>query len=154
MHRAAVGRDVAARARVDGRVAGRGTIASVRGSRRIATRREERPNMPEVSEYAPGTPSWVDLASPDPDASARFYGGLFGWDAPEGGPVEETGGYRMFRREGKNVAGVGPTQGEGPPAPWATDGGTREAEAGAGRGPRGGGRGGVWALARVRAGGA
>src|SRR4051794_28037731 len=120
MHRAAVGRDVAARARVDGRGAGRGTIASVRGSRRIATRREERPNMPEVSEYAPGTPSWVDLASPDPDASARFYGGLFGWDAPEGGPVEETGGYRMFRREGKNVGGAGPTAAAGPPGPWGT----------------------------------
>src|SRR3954447_8446803 len=109
MHRAAVGRDVAARARVDGRGARRGTIASVRGSRRIATRREERPNMPEVSEYAPGTPSWVDLASPDPDASARFYGGLFGWDAPEGGPVEGTGGFRSRRGEVKNGTGRGHT---------------------------------------------
>jgi uncharacterized protein len=76
--------------------------------------------MPEVSEYAPGTPSWVDLASPDPDAAASFYGGLFGWDAIETGPVEETGGYRMLQRGGRNVAGLGPTQGEGQPAMWTT----------------------------------
>jgi predicted enzyme related to lactoylglutathione lyase len=85
--------------------------------------------MPEVSEHAPGTPSWVDLASPDPDASARFYGGLFGWDAPEAGPVEETGGYRMLRREGKNVAGLGPTQAPDQPAMWTTYVSTDDAEA-------------------------
>jgi predicted enzyme related to lactoylglutathione lyase len=84
--------------------------------------------MPEVSEYAPGTPSWVDLASPDPDASARFYGGLFGWDATEPGPIEETGGYRMFERDGRNVAGLGPTQGEGQPAMWTTYVSTDDAE--------------------------
>src|SRR4051794_41303606 len=122
MHRAAVGRDVAARARVDGRVARRGTIASVRGSRRIATRREERPNMPEVSEYAPGTPSWVDLASPDPDASARFYGGLFGWDAPEGGPVEDTGGGHGGVRGRPKSTGRRPPPGAGHPARWGRRG--------------------------------
>jgi predicted enzyme related to lactoylglutathione lyase len=84
--------------------------------------------MPEVSEYAPGTPSWVDLASPDPDAAARFYGGLFGWDAVETGPVEETGGYRMLQRGGRNVAGLGPTQGEGQPAMWTTYVSTDDAE--------------------------
>ncbi len=26
-----------------------------------------------------GRPVWVDLATPDPDAAARFYAGLFGW---------------------------------------------------------------------------
>src|SRR4051812_148052 len=95
--------------------------------------------MPEVSEYAPGTPSWVDLASPDPDASARFYGGLFGWEAPESGPVEETGGYRMLQRAGKNVAGLGPTQAEGQPAVWTTYVSTADAEAGAAKGREAGG---------------
>jgi predicted enzyme related to lactoylglutathione lyase len=76
--------------------------------------------MPEVSEYAPGTPSWVDLASPDPEASARFYGGLFGWTATDPGPVEESGGYRMLQRDGRNVAGLGPTQAESQPAMWTT----------------------------------
>jgi uncharacterized protein len=85
--------------------------------------------MPEVTEYAPGTPSWVDLASPDPDASARFYGAVFGWDAAEAGPVEETGGYRMLTLGGRNVAGLGPTQGEGQPAMWTTYVSTDDAEA-------------------------
>jgi predicted enzyme related to lactoylglutathione lyase len=84
--------------------------------------------MPEVSEYAPGTPSWVDLASPDPDASARFYGGLFGWEATDPGPVEESGGYRMLQRGGRNVAGLGPTQAEGQPAMWTTYVSTDDAE--------------------------
>jgi predicted enzyme related to lactoylglutathione lyase len=96
--------------------------------------------MPEVTEYAPGTPSWVDLASPDPDASARFYGGLFGWDAAETGPVEETGGYRMLQRDGRNIAGLGPTQGEGQPAMWTTYVRTGDAEATAAKVREAGGR--------------
>src|SRR5213080_1352134 len=76
--------------------------------------------MPEFSQYPPGTPSWVDLGSPDVDASARFYGELFGWEAAEAGPAEETGGYRMFSRGGKLVAGLGPLQQEGQPPAWTT----------------------------------
>jgi uncharacterized protein len=71
-------------------------------------------------EYAHGTPSWVDLSSPDLDASARFYGDLLGWEATATeGPVEETGGYRMFTLGGKEVAGLGPTQPGRPPV-WTT----------------------------------
>ena len=51
-----------------------------------------------MPEYAPGTPSWVELSSPDTEASARFYGELMGWGATEPGP-EETGGYRMFQQD-------------------------------------------------------
>src|SRR5215210_6407752 len=85
--------------------------------------------MPEVSEHAPGTPSWVDLASPDIEASERFYGGLFGWTAAETGTVEETGGYKMLQRDGRNVAGLGPVQAEGQPAMWTTYVSTDDAEA-------------------------
>ena len=67
-------------------------------------------------EYPAGTPSWVDVTSPDIDASAAFYGGLFGWEAVANGPAEETGGYRMFRRDGADVAGIGPTPEGGAPA--------------------------------------
>ncbi|MEA2466627.1 MAG: uncharacterized protein QOJ57_753 [Thermoleophilaceae bacterium] len=71
-------------------------------------------------EYPQGTPSWVDLSSPDLDASARFYGEMFGWEAAAGeGPVEETGGYRMFSLGGAEVAGLGPAQPGQPPA-WNT----------------------------------
>ena len=49
--------------------------------------------MPERSEYAPGTPSWVDIGT-DVVAAKRFYGGLFGWGGRDAGPAEETGGTR------------------------------------------------------------
>ena len=39
--------------------------------------------MSERTSYAPGTPCWVELGSPDLDASIEFYGALFGWDVPE-----------------------------------------------------------------------
>jgi predicted enzyme related to lactoylglutathione lyase len=70
-------------------------------------------------EYPPGTPSWVDLSSPDLDASARFYGELFGWEAYSPGPAEQTGGYRIFQLDGVNVGGLGPLQ-EGNPPHWMT----------------------------------
>jgi uncharacterized protein len=72
-----------------------------------------------MPDYAPGTPSWVELSSPDPDGSAAFYRDVLGWSATEPGGAE-TGGYRMFQCDGKNVAGLmGHTQ-EGQPTAWAT----------------------------------
>jgi predicted enzyme related to lactoylglutathione lyase len=75
-----------------------------------------------MPEYAPGTPSWVELSSPDTDASAQFYGELMGWSATEPGG-EETGGYRMFQLQDKNIAGLMGHMNEGPPTQptaWAT----------------------------------
>lgn len=85
--------------------------------------------MSERSAYDPGVPTWVDLGSPDPAASARFYGQLFGWEATEPGPVEETGGYRMFTLNGKLVAGLGPLMSEGQPPAWSTYVATADADA-------------------------
>jgi uncharacterized protein len=48
--------------------------------------------MTERTSYEPGTPSWVDLSTPDVDAAGRFYGEVFGWQAEAAGPPEETGG--------------------------------------------------------------
>lgn len=73
-----------------------------------------------MPEFPPGTPSWVELGSPDPDASARFYGELFGWEATEPGPVEETGGYRLFQQDGANVGGLMGIMQEGQPPAWST----------------------------------
>src|ERR1700675_2394190 len=73
----------------------------------------ERRTMPE---YAPGTPSWVELSSPDTDTAAKFYGELMGWNAPEGAP--ETGGYRMFQQDGNRVAGLMGHMQEGQPTAW------------------------------------
>ena len=70
--------------------------------------------MAESIEYPPGTPLWVDLSSPDVQASAGFYGELFGWSSVDQGP--EAGGYHQFQLDGVNVAGLGPLQeGSGPP---------------------------------------
>src|SRR3954452_21196311 len=76
--------------------------------------------MSERHEYAEGTPSWVDLATPDVDDAARFYGELFGWSAEETGTVEETGGYRFFLSNGKKGAGVRPLMQDGQPVGWST----------------------------------
>ena len=78
-------------------------------------------------EYPPGTPSWVDLASPDLDASSGFYGALFGWSAEEAGPPEQTGGYRLFTLDGAQVAGVAPAR-EGTPPSWTTYVATADAD--------------------------
>jgi predicted enzyme related to lactoylglutathione lyase len=85
--------------------------------------------MPERDGFEPGTPSWVDLTTPDPEGAWRFYGELFGWEHTEPGPVEETGGYAMFTSGGKLVAGVGPVMQEGQPSYWATYFATDDADA-------------------------
>src|SRR4051812_26404647 len=73
----------------------------------------------ERDSYEPGTPSWVDLGTPDIDGAAAFYSSLFGWDCVSPGPDEETGGYRMFMYKDRPVAGLGPQQNPGPPY-WTT----------------------------------
>jgi uncharacterized protein len=35
--------------------------------------------MPERTEYAPGTPNWVDLGTSDKAGAKKFYGDLYGW---------------------------------------------------------------------------
>jgi uncharacterized protein len=76
--------------------------------------------MTEVSEHAPGTPSWIDLGTPDIDASASFYGSLFGWQVAEGENPEQTGGYRIASLRDKPVAGMMPLMQEGQPPAWST----------------------------------
>lgn len=68
--------------------------------------------------YQPGEPIWVDLATPDMDATLAFYGSLFGWTCERGG--EDFGGYSNFSSNGKLVAGVMPLMGEGMPAVWSS----------------------------------
>ena len=73
-----------------------------------------------MPEYAPGTPSWVELSSPDPNASAAFYRDVMGWSASEPAPSPSAGGYRMFQQDGNNVAGLMGHMQEGQPTAWAT----------------------------------
>ena len=67
--------------------------------------------------YPEGTPSWVDLATPDPEGAKIFYRNVFGWeyqDLPTG-----QGDYTMVMKDGKAVAGLS----AGPddfPTVWST----------------------------------
>ena len=74
--------------------------------------------MTERTSYLPGTPSWVDVSSPDVPASAAFYGALFGWTATDAD--EASGGYRMLMLGDKFVAGLGPLQPDSGPPTWTT----------------------------------
>lgn len=76
--------------------------------------------MSERTSYTPGTPCWVDLATPDIEAAAKFYGALFGWEIPELPNSAEMGGYRRAKKNGKDVAGVYPLMEEGQHPAWAT----------------------------------
>jgi predicted enzyme related to lactoylglutathione lyase len=62
--------------------------------------------MPERSKHDPGTPSYVDLASPDPDASKQFYGSLFGWDFEDQDTGDPNNPYTTITQGGKTVAGL------------------------------------------------
>ena len=61
--------------------------------------------MPEVTSYAQGTPSWIDLCTTDTEGALAFYSALFGWenDPQEMGP---DGYYYMQRLRGKAVCGL------------------------------------------------
>jgi len=61
--------------------------------------------MPERDSYEPGTPSWVDLSTPDPDAAKRFYGALFGWEF-EDNDIPGGGTYTMCKVDGEYVAAI------------------------------------------------
>lgn len=70
-----------------------------------------------IIHYPSGTPLWVDLVSPDIDASVAFYAGLFGWKVSRTGQV---GSYRMFSSAGKVVSGIRPLLGELLSPQWMT----------------------------------
>jgi predicted enzyme related to lactoylglutathione lyase len=69
--------------------------------------------------WGDGTPCWVDLGVADIPKACAFYAGLFGWEARQGPP--EAGGYALCRKDGRQVAGIGPNMGPpGQPPEWTT----------------------------------
>jgi predicted enzyme related to lactoylglutathione lyase len=72
-----------------------------------------------VDRYAQGTPSYVELTSPDPQAAKRFYGSLFDWEL-EGVAMGEAGVYVAASVHGDRVAGIAPQRPplSGQPAFW------------------------------------
>jgi uncharacterized protein len=75
--------------------------------------------MGERTTHPPGTFSWTDLATSDPDDAKRFYTGLFGWEF-EDQPIPGDGGvYTTLRKDGKDVAALF-KGGEGMPTFWGS----------------------------------
>jgi uncharacterized protein len=69
--------------------------------------------MGERTSHAPGTFSWVDLATPDPAGAKEFYGALFGWEAED---MPGAGGtYTILRLGGRDVAACFAQNGAQPP---------------------------------------
>jgi predicted enzyme related to lactoylglutathione lyase len=75
--------------------------------------------MPKFEKYAQGTPSYVELMTPDQEAAKAFYGPLFDWEL-EDVPMGEAGYYVAVAKEGDSIAGIsGQMPGmEGLPAFW------------------------------------
>ncbi len=80
-----------------------------------------------TTNYVPGAPVWIDIAVPDVEAAAAFYGGIFGWEFQSAGP--ESGGYGMFTIAGKTVAAVGPLTEQGASPSWTLYFHTADADA-------------------------
>jgi predicted enzyme related to lactoylglutathione lyase len=55
--------------------------------------------MAEFTSHAPGTFSWVELATNDPKAGVAFYRALFGWDVVEH-DMGPNGVYTIFTMRG------------------------------------------------------
>lgn len=64
-----------------------------------------------------GTPTWLDLTTPDPDRARTFYHALFGWEYDISGP--EFGGYTTARLGERTTVGIMGPQPDAPPMPAA-----------------------------------
>ena len=60
---------------------------------------------------------WFDLGTSDAEAGRNFYAQLLGW-AAEVVPDPQAGGYGFFKKDGKEVAGVGPLMNPAQPTAW------------------------------------
>ncbi|HEX4759526.1 MAG TPA: VOC family protein [Thermoleophilaceae bacterium] len=77
---------------------------------------------------APGALCWNELASPDLEASASFYSGLFGWELQqfEGSPEP----YLVIMNRGRSNGGIRPLDPPGIPPHWLVYFGVDDIDAG------------------------
>lgn len=70
------------------------------------------------SPFVPGMPCWADLLVDDVERAARFYEEVLGWSVPS--PSSNEAGYRVAKRNGHVVAGIGrkPVEDQGMTATW------------------------------------
>jgi uncharacterized protein len=60
--------------------------------------------MPHVQKHAPGSFSWLELATTDQAGAKAFYSALLGWEMQDF-PMGPAGVYTMFKLDGKDVGG-------------------------------------------------
>jgi uncharacterized protein len=75
--------------------------------------------MSERDAYENGVPSWTDHSSSDPEAAARFYSAIFGWETENVMPPDSGGQYFMARLRGRDVAAISSQMNPGPVV-WTT----------------------------------
>jgi predicted enzyme related to lactoylglutathione lyase len=78
--------------------------------------------MPQISQYAQGTPNWTDLQTTDQPAAKQFYASLLGWSYDDN-PMPQGGVYSMATVNGETVAAIAPLPPgapEGRPPAWNT----------------------------------
>lgn len=68
--------------------------------------------------YPHGVTCWIDLAHPDVDAAAAFYGGLLGWTFAEATPPGAASRYLIASLDGRDAAGLGGPAEQG--GQWST----------------------------------
>ena len=79
--------------------------------------------MPEITGYAQGTPSWVELSITSDTAAVEFYGAIFGWvDDPQ--PMGPNMLYHMQKLNGLEAGAIyqqgDEEKGQGVPPHWNT----------------------------------
>jgi predicted enzyme related to lactoylglutathione lyase len=75
---------------------------------------------------APGALVWNELQSPDLDASASFYGDLFGWQIAQAEGMQDR--YLMIKNDGANNGGIRDLTPPSPPS-WLTYFGVQDVDA-------------------------
>src|SRR5262245_35495890 len=79
--------------------------------------------MPTITQHAPGTFSWPELATTDQPGAKKFYSALFGWGLDDS-PMGESEVYTMLSIGGRNVGALYSQQKEerahGVPPHWSS----------------------------------
>ena len=77
--------------------------------------------MRERDGYIEGVPCWIDTTQPDPEAAARFYEGVFGWECEDVMPADSPMKYFIGRIRGGDVGAISSQSDDAPPAAvWNT----------------------------------
>jgi hypothetical protein len=83
----------------------------------------ERSVMPKKTEYAQGTPCWIDLQTTDQSGGKKFYTSLLGWSYDDRSMPGTSAVYSMALLSGETVAAIAPMPPgapEGMPPMWNT----------------------------------